>query len=265
MPTLAVNNIDLYYETHGEGNPLLLVAGLASDSQSWQTVMERLASRFLVITMDNRGVGRTQPLDCTTSINLMADDCMTLVRHLGFSSVNLLGHSMGGFVAQDFAIRYPASVERLVLAGTLPANSKRNKDLFGDWASCLDQGVDPELWFRNIFFWIFSPRFFEDERAVAEALRFAVEYPYPQSPIAFRNQVLAIAGFNPTGVLPLITARTLVLAGTEDLLFPPQECAGFAQQLPHAAFKQIDKAAHAIHMENPQAFTEAVLNFLFDR
>jgi pimeloyl-ACP methyl ester carboxylesterase len=265
MPTLAVNGVDLYYETHGEGAPLLLVAGMASDSQSWQPVLDRLASRFLVITPDNRGVGRTSPPGCITSISAMADDCVALVRHLGLASVNLLGHSMGGFVAQDLAIRYPECVERLVLAGTSSANSRRNNILFADWASSLDQGLDPEPWFRNIFFWIFSSRFFEDERTVAAALQFAVEYPYPQSPAAFRNQVTAIAGFNATGALPLIVARTLVLAGEEDLLFPPRACAALAKQLPRAAFVRIDNAGHALHMENPQAFTEAVLNFLFDR
>lgn len=61
MPNIQVNNVSLYYEIHGEGEPLMLVAGLGSDSQSWQPVMEELSRHFLVITPDNRGTGRTVP------------------------------------------------------------------------------------------------------------------------------------------------------------------------------------------------------------
>jgi pimeloyl-ACP methyl ester carboxylesterase len=260
---MTANGIDLYYETHGSGTPLLLIAGLASDSQSWLPVAGALASRCLVITPDNRGAGRTKPGDCPTSVGAMADDCVALIRYLGLPRVNVLGHSMGGFVAQDLAIRHPECVEKLILAGSVPVNSQRNNRLFTDWATCLEAGLDPELWFRSIFYWIFSPRFFENENTLAEALRFAVEYPYPQTAAAFRNQVGAIAQFKETGALPRITARTLVLAATEDLIFPLRECTEFANQLPNAVFRQIDGAGHAMHMEKPQGFIEAVFDFLF--
>ncbi|MDP8313931.1 MAG: alpha/beta hydrolase [Candidatus Celaenobacter antarcticus] len=107
MPSTIVNGIDLYYEIHGKGEPLMLIAGLASDSQSWQPIMEDLSRNYRVITPDNRGVGRTKPSDINISIQKITDDCISLVRHLGLSSVNMLGHSMGGFVALDCAIRYP--------------------------------------------------------------------------------------------------------------------------------------------------------------
>ena len=99
MPMAKVNDLEIYYEIHGEGPPLLLVAGLASDSQSWQPVLDSLAADYQVIVFDNRGVGRTTPQEAGNSISRMADDCVGFARQLGIGKFHLLGHSMGGFIA----------------------------------------------------------------------------------------------------------------------------------------------------------------------
>ena len=262
MPRTMVNEIDLYYEIHGKGTPLMLIAGLGSDSQSWQQIIKDLSRNFLLITPDNRGVGRTKPLDINLSIQQIADDCISLAGHLGLSSINLLGHSMGGFVALDCAIRYPEHISKLILAGTSAFDSKRNNALLTDWVSYLESGMDLTLWFRNMFYWIFSKRFFENEKNVNDAIRFAVEYPYPQSKVAFANQISAIKGFNCLKELPAITSNTMIISGKEDILFPPEKSADILQLIPGAKFSLIENAAHSIHLENPKAFLDCVLNFL---
>ncbi|MCK5840372.1 MAG: alpha/beta fold hydrolase [Bacteroidales bacterium] len=264
MSKTLLNDIDLYYETHGKGTPLLLIAGLASDSQSWQPVIAGLSRHFFVITPDSRGVGRTMPQETEISIGKIADDCIALIKHLGFSSVNVLGHSMGGFVALDLAIRYPDYVNSLILAGTSSSNSMRNNAMFMDLASCLESGMEMKLWFRNLFYWIFSPRFFENKEAVNDAVRFSIEYPYPQSPVAFRNQVMAIADYDGTDDLAKICSKTLVICGKEDLLFPPEVGEALAQAIPGADFSVIKCAPHSMYTEQPQAFTNCVLDFLLD-
>ena len=93
-------------------------------------------------------------------------------------------------------------------------------------------------------------------------VRYAVEYPYPQSAIAFRNQVNAMASFDCTEALSVVAATTMVISGKEDLLFPTEVCARLAQSIPGAAISVIDNAAHSIHMEQPLAFTECILEFL---
>ncbi|NOX87352.1 MAG: alpha/beta hydrolase [Chlorobi bacterium] len=240
----------------------MLVAGLASDSQSWQPIVKDLSRHYRVITFDNRGAGRTRPQNIETSIQDIAGDCIALIRHLGLSSVNLLGHSMGGFVALDCAIRYPEYVSKLILAGTSAFNSERNNALFHDWISYIESGMNPELWFRNIFYWIFSKRFFEDKEALNTAIRFAMEYPYPQTAIAFKNQVNAIKEFNCTGNLPGITSKTMVICGKEDLLFPPEESARVLQAIPEALFAFVEQAAHSIHVEKPGEFVNLVQKFV---
>ncbi len=262
MPNTIINDINLYYEIHGKDTPLMLVAGLASDSQSWQSIIKDLSRQYRVITPDNRGVGRTKPSDVDVSIQQIADDCIALVRYLGLSSVNLIGHSMGGFVALDCAIRYPEYVSKLILAGTSAFNSERNNALFLDWVSYLESGMNLELWFRNIFYWLFSKRFFENEKIVNDTIQLSIEYPYPQSKIAFKNQVMAVAGFNCMNRLSEISSKTLIISGKEDLLFPREEGVRLSQMIPGASFSLIENAAHSIHTECPRAFTDCVLNFL---
>ena len=265
MAMLARGDVDLYYESVGDGPPLLLIAGLASDSLSWQPIVADLAARYRVITVDNRGAGRTTPQTAPTSVRAMADDCVALIEHLGLSSVHVLGHSMGGFVAQDCAIRYPDKVNALVLAATSSVNPRRNNDMFSDWASALANGADKRAWFRNLFYWIFSTRFFNDDAVVDAAIQYALAYPYPQSATAFRNQIDAIAAFDSTKALANIRMQTLVIGAACDLLFPLDECRKFARSLPNAEFAAIENAGHSIHMENPQAFVKHVIDFLPQR
>src|SRR5260221_9223219 len=126
MPSFAHGDVDLYYEIRGHGKPVLLVAGLASDNAFWLPVVDDLAAHRQVIVIDNRGSGRTTPMDTATSIGAMADDCAALVRHLRLPCVDLVGHSMGGMIAQECAIRHAVLIDRAGLVGTGPVNSARN-------------------------------------------------------------------------------------------------------------------------------------------
>jgi len=262
MALLKIGDLQLYYEVHGSGDPLLLIAGLASDSQSWQPIIGELSRHYRVIVLDNRGVGRTIPNDVDLSIPLMSDDCIALINHLELTSVSILGHSMGGFIAMDCAIRYPDYVDNLILSATSAFNSQRNNALLADWVLYLESGMDLKLWFRNVFYWLFSRNFFENDKTLNEAIRLAIEYPYPQSKIAFKKQVQAIADFNCLQDLPSITSKSLIVCGKEDLIFPPEESLLLSEKIPGSRFSFIENAAHSIHIEYPQAFTEIVLNFL---
>ena len=97
--------------------------------------------------------------------------------------------------------------------------------------------------------------------AVDEALRLALTYPYPQASADFRRQVEAIAAFDGRADLARITAPTLVLGGTEDLLYSPADSAALADRIPNARMQLIDGAAHAIHLERPEAFVAVLAEF----
>ena len=262
MATAKIGNAEIYYEIYGEGRPLLLVAGLASDSQSWLSIIPELSKKYRLIVFDNRGVGRSKPMDETVSISQMADDVMGLVRYLNLQKVSLAGHSMGGMVALELAIRHPEIVTNLILVSTSSVNSARNAQLFDDFVSYLKEGMSKELWFKNLFYWIFSKKFFENEESVKTAIQLSINYPFPQSEIAFANQVEAIRNFNLSDSLSSVKSKTLVIGGEEDILFSPDEVYNSLKSIKGSKFSFIEGAAHSVFVEKPVEFVMVVNDFM---
>ncbi|HKD76634.1 MAG TPA: alpha/beta hydrolase [Ktedonobacterales bacterium] len=119
MPTIRANDITMYYEIHGEGEPVVLIAGLNSDHTLFRGILPQLATRYQVIVFDNRGVGQTDKPDIPYSIDMMADDTAGLLQALGITQANILGLSMGGRIAASLALRHPQQVTSLILASTV--------------------------------------------------------------------------------------------------------------------------------------------------
>ena len=268
MSTSTLNGIDLYYEVHeaqdasSDNWPLMLVAGLASDSQSWLPVLSRLAETRTVILFDNRGCGRTTPQDIANGIHRIAEDCVALADHLGIDRFDLVGHSMGGFVAIDCALHHPRRVARLVLANSAASNRPRNALLFDDWLDDLRLSLNPERWFRTFFYWIFTPRFFDKPSQMGDFLRFALDYPYPQTTAGFAAQVEAMRDVDFTDALGQLDTETLVLCSALDAIFPPGDDAAGLRRLPRSTVVVVPGQAHALHVEAPALFLEPVLAFL---
>ncbi|MEP7329557.1 MAG: alpha/beta hydrolase [Betaproteobacteria bacterium] len=261
MATFECGGIAMYYEVHGRGTPMLLIAGLAADNAFWLPVLATLSAQHQVIVLDNRGCGRTTPLDAGLSIRMMADDAMALVHHLQLTKVDLVGHSMGGMIAQQCAVQYPDLVDHLVLAATGPINSGRNNDLFDSWVKSLPT-LDRTTWFRNLFYWVLTAKFFDRRQTVDALVELAAAYPWQQSTAALRNQVAAIAAFDGTDSLPSIRARTMVLAGTDDLLFPVASSAAWVAAIPRATLVEMAGVGHSIPIEFPEEFSRRVLDFV---
>jgi 3-oxoadipate enol-lactonase len=121
MPTVRVNDIDMYYEIHGQGEPVVLIAGLNSDHTLYQklAIFPWLTERYTVVMFDNRGVGRTGKPDIPYSIDMMADDTAGLLHALGITQAHILGTSMGGRIAAALALQYPQLVKSLILVSTV--------------------------------------------------------------------------------------------------------------------------------------------------
>lgn len=263
MPFFSHNDVTLYYEVHGSGPPLVLLAGLASDSQSWLPLLPLLSEHYTVVVLDNRGVGRSTQ-ECSISIPLMVDDTMALIRHLELKKVSLLGHSMGGMVALECALRYPEIVQCLMLAATTARNSNRNNLLFTDWAIAYAAGSNPAAWFRTVFAWIFTERFFDNQPLVDAAVQYLLAYPWPQSAGAFRRQTEAIATFDATALLASVAVPVLVLAGQQDILMPLSAAEQLAEHIPGARLVVVEHAAHSIHTEQPELFFAEIDRYLKD-
>ena len=262
MPYLNTSGARLYYECHGHGPALMLIAGIASDSQSWLPVVDRLSRQFTLILPDNRGAGRTSTEAPELSISGMADDCAALIAHLGHERVHVAGHSMGGAIAQSLAIRHQHRVNRLVLAATGPVLSMRNRILFQDLDSLRQSGVDMLLWYKMLFQWLFKPAFFEDPRAVNGAAEQALAYAYAQDHDQFSRQLAAAMAVDYSEALGTIRSPTLILAPQLDLLFHMEDAQALCNAIADAQVQVIEDAAHSLHWDNPQAFCTALQDFL---
>jgi pimeloyl-ACP methyl ester carboxylesterase len=118
-----VNGINLYYETHGSGRPLILLHGGLGSGEMFGPILPALSERHQVIAVDLQGHGRTADIDRPLDVRLMADDIAALIRHLGLDRPDVVGYSLGGGVALCTAIRHPDVVSRLVVAS---ANIRRD-------------------------------------------------------------------------------------------------------------------------------------------
>ena len=118
MPKASVNGFKLHYEIEGDGEPLVLIPGFASGREIWSRQTPALSRNFRVISFDPRGVAASDKPDGPQSIGLLADDLALLLLALHVPSAHIVGVSFGGFVAQEFALKYPLMTRKLVLCCT---------------------------------------------------------------------------------------------------------------------------------------------------
>lgn len=125
MPTIQVNDIQMYYEAHGEGEPLALIVGLGTDISEWDNIITGFTHRYQVIAFDNRGAGRTDKPDQPYSVELMAEDTAGLLQALGIERAHILGVSLGGRIALALTLWHPERVNKLILVSTSARVQKR--------------------------------------------------------------------------------------------------------------------------------------------
>jgi len=118
MPQLRSNGINLYYEEHGSGDPLLLIMGFTVSSVGWHWNIPTFAQEFRTIVFDNRGGGQSDKPDEPYTMTMFADDTAGVLDNLGIDQAHVFGISMGGMIAQEFALRHPQRVKTLVLGCT---------------------------------------------------------------------------------------------------------------------------------------------------
>ena len=220
--TVQANGQDLYYELHGEGPPLVLVMGIGYDSSLWTLAqVPVLSTQFQVILVDNRDAGRSSKARHPYTIADMADDLAGLLDALGIQRTHLLGLSMGGMIALEFALRHGDRLDRLVLAGTGAAPARSAVDPIQIWNWVKANDATGEVFGGQQFVSLFSTAFLRNHQAVRDTAELLASNPYPMSPDAYGRQADAYRQFDALDRLAAITAPTLVVVGEQDLLTPP--------------------------------------------
>jgi proline iminopeptidase len=279
MSRIRLRDVSLNVEVVGHGPPLVLMHGGPSADLWTLLPFRRLADRFTLVFYDHRCNGRSNgvPLESMTWDNLVAD-AEALREHLGFERWAVLGHSFGGQVALEYALRHPDRVSRLVLM-----NTGGDASLAREHAPRIlaERGYSPKLvrLVHRFFTGRVPPK--EVQRAL---LRMGPAYHHCRGlsliwlmardliagewrtrlrgePLTYAGRVL-MPGWSVMDRLGEITAPTLVLAGRSDFLFPPEHQALLASRIPNARLRIVERAGHNPHSEQPEVVMRAVAGFL---
>ncbi|MEY4951526.1 MAG: hypothetical protein RL698_3737 [Pseudomonadota bacterium] len=274
MATVRVGDIDVYYEEHGGGPPLLLIMGLATDSTAWAFQLPEFARHYRAIAFDNRGVGRTSKPAGPYSIHQMADDAAGVMDALGVARAHVLGVSMGGMIAQELALRHPERVSALVLACTFPEPDATVEDrrsfmvgqLGGQVSADGELQIDvaslnPLLFVQQMLPAVFNPSFIaSDLPKLMQVFAGALQYGFSME--AILGQVAAVMGHRATDRLHRIAVPTLVLTGDADQLVAPSNSDILAREIPGAKLVKVPGGSHGFNFETPEVFNREVIDFL---
>ncbi|MFQ5977772.1 MAG: alpha/beta fold hydrolase [Candidatus Heimdallarchaeota archaeon] len=262
---IKANGQSLYYEIHGEGSPLILIMGIGYDATLWSLhQIPAFSKDFQVIVFDNRDVGRSSHANGSYTIADMADDVVTLLDGLKIDRASVLGISMGGMIAQEFALRHPDRLDKLVLTGTSADNSQAKFDPISVWNFVKSHDKDGLMFAAQQFLWLFSDAFVRNAEAVDQTPQMLASNPNPQSSEAYERQMDAYVKHDTLSRLGEVKAPTLVVCGERDRLTPPWVCRRVADAIPGARYHQIDGpgTSHVLPLERPDDFNTVVKSFL---
>lgn len=263
MPILKLPETDIAYEILGSGEPLVLIPGFASGAWSWAWQVKDLTREFRLITFDPRGVaGSAMVKDSGVSIAKIADDVAALLCELKIDSAHILGISFGGFVAQEFALRYPQRVCKIVLASTSfggPNHVMPSMDVLAAFSST--EGLNDADRVRKHLTTAFTPDFIHDH--AEEVDRFCTmreENIVPED--VYQQQLSSAIAFNIEDRIGEINASTLVLTGDCDTVVPAENSRNLAKSIPNATLGVIKGGGHMAFVENASEFNLWVRDFL---
>jgi pimeloyl-ACP methyl ester carboxylesterase len=264
MPTVKANDINIYYEIHGEGEPLLMIQGYGQYSGHWTTLIPPFAKEYRVIIFDNRGTGRTDKPETPYTMKMMAADAKGLLDAIGIDKANTFGVSMGGMIAQEFAINYPERVISLILGCTecggknaVPQTKEALNFLFGPEMAKLS-AVESA---RQTPPWLWNQEFIDKHpKAVEFYIETTAKFPTP--PHGYASQSRTIRSHDTYDRLPQIKAPTLVITGDADRIIPAGNSKILASRIPGAELVMLKNSGHGFFGDAAAESIRAILDFL---
>ncbi len=262
MPIIKINDVNLYYELHGEGSPLVLIMGLRRNVAWWHRQIPVLSRHFRVLAFDNRGAGRSDKPVMDYSIRLFADDTAGLMDALGIEDANILGISMGGYIAQELAIRHPRKVRSLVLGCTSCGGSRvvtMSEERLKKFTA--NEGLTPEAILRKDMDIYFSDCFIESNPDKIKQF-IEISLLHYQPPDAFLRQFAACQKHDTAGRVGEIKVPVLIAAGGDDPLVPSINSTVLKELIPEAELVFYPGKRHCFFMEEAEEFNRKATQFL---
>jgi pimeloyl-ACP methyl ester carboxylesterase len=257
MPQVERDGVILSYESSGEGTALVLLHGLGGDRHVWDEDVAVFATRHRVVQPDLRGFGESAKPAGPYSTEMFAADLLALLDACEIDKAHVLGISMGGVVAQRFALDFPQRVRSLILVST--------SSEVGPQATAAWQRLADRIESRG-----FDERSADASRSVSP--RFAARHPEIVAELGRRNAACeprayaaaarAVSSYHFTTELGRLVAPVLILQGLDDQLTPPGGAVKMNRALRHSRLLMIPEAGHNLPLEQPEIFRHAVLGFV---
>ncbi|VVE17894.1 3-oxoadipate enol-lactonase 2 [Pandoraea horticolens] len=260
MATAQINDAEIYYEIHGKGPAIVLIAGYTCDHTFWQGMVPNLARHFKVITFDNRGIGRTKDAGQSFSIEDLAADTAALIKHLGLQQPAVIGQSMGGAIVQSLLAKFPKVGDRCVI---LNSSQKFDTIAFKALESLLalrKANVDFDLLIDATLPWLSGNDWLAKPQNIADFKQALRINPFPQSVADQKRQLDALKLFDAKMINKPWKGSALVISASEDRIASLEEGKALAQCL-DARFVKIP-GGHASPVEQAEKVAQAITEFL---
>mgnify|MGYP003488243571 CR=1 FL=1 len=236
-----------------------MISGLKADHTGWMPVLDSLQKSHTVLIFDNLGVGQTRDDGEKFDIDQMADDTIEIVNQLGLNMPHIVGHSLGGAVAQSIAYRYADKIKSVALCNTFIKFNENAKQVFSNILDMHTSGDSQANIMSAILPWAFSDEFMSPE---LEAIirKGSDENPYPQSTHDYNRQLEALYSFNADLWINNISIPTLVVGSEKDKIALLSESEEIAARIRDSKLATLC-AGHASQVERPVEFISALLSF----
>jgi len=261
VESVSVGDINIAYRVLGQGDPIVLIMGSSSTMDMWSPrFLDNLSSKYKVIIFDNRGMGNTTAPPGNFSIAQFANDTAGLMAALGIEKAHIMGWSMGSFVAQELAIRYPERVNKIILyAGdcggkeAVMPSPQVLKDLSNTSGSPEERGM-------RLFNLLFPKDWLSKQPAFYKWFPLPKETSLPEN---MQRQVQAIATWpGACDRLGSIKSPALVITGREDVISPPENAFILAQRINVSWLVQFDGAGHGLMYQYPDRLAKIITDFI---
>ena len=258
----ALDGTRIHYEVTGRigRTPVLMIQGLGASKNAWNLQRIAMATRFRIISFDNRGAGRSDKPTEPFTLEQMADDAIAVLDAAGIETAHVVGASMGGVISQIVAVKYPQRVRSLTLVCTACRNHPWRQELLQSWAKTAEEKGMIEVG-KEAAQWVMSPRSF---RRLVPAFTWMGPLAALRPRHSFVSQIHAILDTREDLVdqLSTITAPTMVIVGNQDILTPRGDSEEIAERIPNAELVVISGAAHGLMMEHSSTFNKILIEFL---
>jgi pimeloyl-ACP methyl ester carboxylesterase len=261
VPHVKAGDINVYYEIHGSGaRTLTLIRGLGADLLSWFAQVPEFSKHFRTLVFDNRGAGRSDKPDTPYSIREMAADVHNLLDALDIRRTALLGISMGGMIAQEFALHYPEKVSCLILGCTTfggpDAVALPQEMLDAILAGPVADEQIRRLQERALYS---DDTILRNRDLIAKHAEARGRFLMPS--FALARQAAALLNHDTANRIGHIRVPTLVMTGKEDRLIPPVNSRRIAERIPGSILKELP-GGHLFTSEHPDLFNREVIEFV---